>query len=37
MGALPDHEPEGIDRRDVIFYVCMALLFIFAIIASKWH
>ena len=36
MGALPQNdEPEGIDRRDIIFYTVMALILAFAIIASK--
>lgn len=36
MGAMPNDEPEGIDRRDVIFYVCMALIFAFAYFAGKY-
>ena len=35
MGANPSDEPEGIDRRDIIFYTVMVLLFAFAIFASK--
>jgi hypothetical protein len=36
MGANPnDDEPEGVDRRDIIFYTVMALIFAFAIFASK--
>ena len=32
MGALPQNdEPEGIDRRDIIFYTVMALILAFAI------
>lgn len=36
MGAAPPDKPEGFDKSDVIFYAVMALLFAFAIIASKW-
>lgn len=37
MGAVPnDDQPEGIDRRDIIFYCVMAALLAFAVIASKY-
>ena len=36
MGANPsDDGPERIDRSDIIFYLVMGLLFLFAIIMSK--
>ena len=35
MGAAPSDEPDGFDRRDIIFFVVMVMIFAFAIIASK--